>query len=864
MTDSNFNNLPKKTKRLVLISQIKLFLVSFITNIWPIITITAIYLTFAIYNLFEYINDYIHLLLLLAYILSMIFFIRRAILNLKPPSKKYVIRLLEKSSKLKNRPLNNLTDSLSQATQGEQQKQLWKFHLIRAKKQLSKLYLLKTAFSLKKQNPYGIGYIAIFLLFLGFFVAGNNINHKIKTAFTIPSDIKTIDIIPSDIIPDMFVTAWTVPPKYTKLPESYLYDGELSKGKITAKFDIPKDSNLIFHISNVKYTKPKLYINDTPTELTINEKGSYSLDKKISHDTEIKLSHMFLPKIYWKINVVEDRPPQIAIDNKVNITDREEIEISYRASDDYGIKNLELSIAPDKNLLAKLENAPLTKMEKQKFTQSINIPPEHIVKNLDEVKIIDLTPSIFAGYGVTISIQATDSKRHTTNSNLVNVNLPKRKFTNQIAKEIAKIREVLIWQKDREKLTKAWEKLTTIAHQPIQYKEDKGIYLSLIVSSMALERAISEQNKYYTYAKKDGYEYKAWLNNMQNIRKTLWDIAINIEDGNLTVATQNLQDALDNLSEKLKNKNLSEEEFNRLVQELQETMAKYMQALSEELQEKSNQQQNGEQKISNSIFDKVAKKMKTGNMFEKWQKFSETGSKKDLQEVLDEIKKMMEQMDPEKIKNAKPLDMKEFEDAQKLQELVEKQQKLIEKTNKEQDKKDSNNNKQEQKKQQLSKDKNGKAELTNEQKNIKEQLKKLAGTMEEKLGGMPKTLPEADKSMQNAIDMLKEGDFPVAVKHEQKALDAMQEAMDGELERLAKMMENVISIGGGGRKTGPEDPLGRKEGFDEFDTSDIDIPEEMEQRKIQEIIKELRNRSNDYFRPKFEKDYLERLLKRFQ
>ena len=60
------------------------------------------------------------------------------------------------------------------------------------------------------------------------------------------------------------------------------------------------------------------------------------------------------------------------------------------------------------------------------------------------------------------------------------------------------------------------------------------------------------------------------------------------------------------------------------------------------------------------------------------------------------------------------------------------------------------------------------------------------------------------------------------------------------------------------------DPLGRNEnGTGAIDTTDVKIPEQSDVQRARELIDELRRRSGDRARPKVERDYIDRLLKRF-
>ena len=67
------------------------------------------------------------------------------------------------------------------------------------------------------------------------------------------------------------------------------------------------------------------------------------------------------------------------------------------------------------------------------------------------------------------------------------------------------------------------------------------------------------------------------------------------------------------------------------------------------------------------------------------------------------------------------------------------------------------------------------------------------------------------------------------------------------------------------RRFGPDrDPLGRRQdGLGPLDRNDVKVPTEAERKQARDILRELRRRSGETGRPKLERDYIERLLKRF-
>ena len=115
-----------------------------------------------------------------------------------------------------------------------------------------------------------------------------------------------------------------------------------------------------------------------------------------------------------------------------------------------------------------------------------------------------------------------------------------------------------------------------------------------------------------------------------------------------------------------------------------------------------------------------------------------------------------------------------------------------------------------------------------------------------------------------ALDHNAPGD---AVGPQGQAIDALQQAGRS---MIQQMMNRMARGQGPGmqQRFNPlnmrRDPLGRYlPGQDGIDTGDIKIPDESAVQRAQRILDELRRRSSQRFRPRFELDYIDRLLRRF-
>ena len=155
-----------------------------------------------------------------------------------------------------------------------------------------------------------------------------------------------------------------------------------------------------------------------------------------------------------------------------------------------------------------------------------------------------------------------------------------------------------------------------------------------------------------------------------------------------------------------------------------------------------------------------------------------------------------------------------------------------------------------------------------EQAGIRKELGDVVRDIANAMPDVPENFGNADQSMKGSHGALKKGDTKASAPQQKQALDELQSAQDQLLQQLADAMRDVMltfgpsnGSGGSGQCDNP-DPFGRC--TDGTNTQDVGIPDEKERRRVQEIQEELRSRSNDYQRPKVERDYIDRLLDQFE
>jgi len=140
--------------------------------------------------------------------------------------------------------------------------------------------------------------------------------------------------------------------------------------------------------------------------------------------------------------------------------------------------------------------------------------------------------------------------------------------------------------------------------------------------------------------------------------------------------------------------------------------------------------------------------------------------------------------------------------------------------------------------------------------------------MAEMMGNVPGGFSQAERAMRDALDALNRNAPGQALRPQ---MDAMEQLRAGAREMMQQMMQQMGE--GPGEGEAPEsdphmtqnrDPAGRPlNGLGGLDGRDVKIPEESDLQRSREILDELLRRAGERFRPNIERDYIDRLLKRF-
>lgn len=701
------------------------------------------------------------------------------------PSRSEVERRMEKAAALAHRPLETLRDTPVE-TLAEDSLALWQAHLKKTAGRISRLKIYTPQPTVSTRDRFAFRHAAMIFLAVGLAVAQGDAGLRIRQALSpdlgslVNKKTATLDL-------------WIIPPAYTHKAAIFL-----SKLPAGASLPVPAGSLLKLHATGYRRAPGFAYAGK-PYPLTATAAENFSLELPLTQSGALRLTSWLSVLGQWSLTVVPDAAPETQIVT-VAATPQASTKITYQAHDDYGIAELSGIIEnPDK--------------ERYLF----NMPDE-------SSHVEDLSAHLWAGLPVTLTLTAEDAAGHKTVSDPYPFILPERRFTNPVAQRLIEERKALSHAKNTLIRNVIAARLMDIAADTALYKDDTTLFLALASAPRRLM-------------------YDGSGEAVVSVQALLWDVALKLEDGGLSLAQRELRDALQKMSAALNDKNMSRQQLQALLEEVQQKMQHYVQSLATEMQQRLQQGKNVPV-LSPDIAQKFMKSIDLEKMLAQMQQMLQADSREDLQKITDSLKNTIDNLDMKKFDALQEKQMQAMETLQNLDALIHRQQKLFDDANK-------------------AKSASEAEKQAQEQAAIRRQLGESMRLLGESTGNIPDNFARADQSMKRSGEALGNGLPKDSLPHQKAALDELQKGLDDAIKKIAQsMQQSIMSFGlmpGGGNFGKEFDPLGRNAGNGE----ETKIPDQNDRRRVQEIIEELRNRSNEPNRTKVERDYLERLLDRF-
>jgi uncharacterized protein (TIGR02302 family) len=768
---------------------------------------------------------------------------------LRLPSVNDGLRRLDRRSGEIHRPATAVSDHIAANGNDPVAQALWQAHVERALLSARKIKAGWPMPRLSLRDPMALRALVSILMVATFFAAGGERFKRVAAAF----DWHGV------VAPANFrIDAWITPPVYTGRPPVMLpglRPGETAQN--AASVAVPSGSQLVIRATgkvNFDIIR-KGGIEDAPAEARAPlPAGTEERRLVIKGDGSAAVHGVLGSDLVWNFTAIPDRAPTIDLIRDPERQARGALRLDYRVEDDYGVIEAKATFTRKEETTSDKPPRPLFSAPDYAL-----VLPQQRTRAGTAQTTHDLTEHPWAGTDVMLTLVARDEAGNEGRSEPRELQLPQRIFVKPLARALIEQRRNLALDAESKPTVLAALDALTIA--PERFTPEAGVYLGLRSIYHDLDHAKSDDA-------------------LRDVVARLWDMAVQLEDGNVSQAEQALRQAQEALRQALE-RGASDEEIKKLMDQLRAAMDKFLQALAEEM--RKNPQQLTRPLDRNNT--RMLSQQDLKSMLDRLENLARSGNKDAARQLLEQLQSMLENL-----QMARPGaqgddgdddDMNSALD--ELGDMIRKQQQLRDKTFKQ----GQENRRDRQRGQQ---GQNQMGDLRQDQQGLRDRLNKLLEQLRQRgLGQQGQQgqqgqkgqqgqqgqggdemgeLGDAGDAMGEAEGQLGEGDADGAVGSQGRALEAMRKGAKG----LAQSMQqqgmgpgpNGRPGRGQSRAQQETDPLGRPMRRGDYsDDFTVKVPGEIDAQRARRILEELRKRFGEGFRPQLELDYIERLLKDF-
>ncbi|MEZ0226172.1 MAG: DUF4175 family protein, partial [Alphaproteobacteria bacterium] len=509
---------------------------------WPALCVLALYAALACLNVFAFFGPVVHVCLLFFFVAGFCLAATRLGGRFKFPRGSEIRRAIEIESDLRHRPLEAMLDKPVEGTP-EVSRKLWENYQQRLARLREEVKTYRPESDAKKRDPYYLRYAAGVLLVLGILTAQHDAFYRIRQSLY-------VDVTRWMHMKPVALDAWITPPEYTRENPVFLATTQLGAAPVQGPVTVPAGSLLKVRLAGYDAPPHVTFAGGETPAFTEPAPHSFTMEMPLDKDGELKIRKGWFRTLgKWNVRVTPDMPPKIALLG-TDKADRAAMKIKYQVSDDYGIRKLYGVITPAGALQKAIGNAAID------FEMAL---PEDMKKD-EQVHVADLASHPWAGSEVNLTLYALDAADHEAASEPKKIMLPERQFTNPTAQKLIAERKRLIWYDNLITERLVIQALADIASMPQNYKFDLLVFLGI---DMAAKRLM----------------YDGGAEAVQSVIALLWDLAVRVEDGGLSLAARELSDALQRLSDGLKDKSLSKDQMQALMDDVQQKMREYVKTL---------------------------------------------------------------------------------------------------------------------------------------------------------------------------------------------------------------------------------------------------------------------------------------------
>lgn len=663
------------------------------------------------------------------------------------------------------------------------------------------------------------------------------------------------------------IDAWVTPPQYTGRAPIFL-STTIDETAATKPITVPQGS--IVNIRVIGGSSERLTTTDSTGHrseiqpVTVKEDenqqglvdGARNFRYDLQQNQTLALSGT---NARWNFAVTPDNPPTIHFTKEPSHALNGTLQLAYEITDDYGPAKaygeiVPLNIDHEDEEIAPLYDAPELPLAL----------PRRETKEATTAK--DLTEHPWAGEKVALTLVVTDAGGKSARSETKIITLPERPFTNPLAKAVAEQRRILAL--DATQRDHVRDMLSALMIRPEETIKNTAHYLGLVTIRTRLRLATGDD------ALRDSADY-------------MWQVALGIEDGNLSAAEKRLRQVQEALRNALQN-GASQEQIEQLTAELRKAMQEFLREFAQRQQQNPNARNQPMDPNARMLTDKDLQRM-----MDQIENLARQGSRDQAEQLLSQLQDLMnnlqmgQQGQPGQQGQGQGQANQMQQQMNKLGDLMRRQQQMMNETFKldqQMQQQQYGSGEGEYWDDELPGDngllgqgesqqgQNGQpgdtpSDMVEAMRKLQQQQQALQDdlkTLNEDLKGMgidpSQDFSDADKSMGNAADALSRSESAEAGDQQSSALEALRRGGRDMMQKMQQAMGQDGQGQSGRNGQNGRDPLGRQQGNGLSDGNGVKIPGEIDIQRAREILDEIRRKLGNALTPQMEKEYLQRLL----
>lgn len=666
---------PRHVERWVWLSRLLQFVETLLPALWPALGVAALFVTLSFLDAWRFVSPGVQGVIVTGFMAAIVGLGYLGLNSLRFPGRKAGLRRLELDSGLAHRPLSGFEDKPATNLNDPVSRKLWAAHQARQSEAWKRLELERHDEALVRRDPLALRVAAVLAVVISGVAAGPDWDERLGAAL-MPRTAAQIDGLRADL--------WVMPPEYTGAAPVFLTGEAAAPSDKSVK--VPAGSVVTARVAGTSRT-PRLRADPKGDGKRIKgeiaELDDGVRESRLTLDQDARVTFRVAGRTMgrWTFEVTPDQAPSITVSEAPKSTLAGTLELTFRASDDYGVVSAEgrLTLVPHKDEYAALESAAKSRAAgqakkgegsaKSKAAENgdtlspdfylspaerVTLPfslTEGRAKEVEQKVLQPLADHPWAGREVRMQLVARDDADNEGYSKPVKVVLAERPFSEPLAQALIEQRKTLA--ADPYAYPKVAKVLGALLVAPERFYDDKVVFLGLKSAHWRLT-------------------HNPRTENLESVYDLLWDLAIRIEDGDLALAKERLRQAQEALKQALRD-GASEAELRRLMAELREAVSAYIQALMESGKAMAELPEGMADSLSNEDLS---------SLLDKLEQLAETGAREAAQDLLSDLAALLENL---QIVQGSGGGLSESEQAMseaidELGELLGEQRKLLDET----------------------------------------------------------------------------------------------------------------------------------------------------------------------------------------